>query len=69
MNRLSISAAVAAACLLAACGPEAPADPYANPKLESPPAKITSERNKGAFAEGAALSMGPELKPLDPSPV
>jgi nitrite reductase (NO-forming) len=30
---------------------------------------VTNERHKGAFAEGAALSMGAELKPLDPSPV
>ena len=37
--------------------------------LKSPPAKVSSERHKGAFAEGASLSMGPELKPLDPSPV
>ena len=37
--------------------------------LKSPPARVSSERHKGAFAEGASLSMGPELKPLDPSPV
>jgi len=63
--------ALAAAFTLAACdrGPSEPADPYAGVKLESPPAKITAERNKGAFAEGAALSMGAQLKPLDPSPV
>ena len=30
---------------------------------------MTAERHKGAFAEGASLSMGAELKPLDPSPV
>jgi nitrite reductase (NO-forming) len=46
-----------------------PADPYAKLALESPPAKVTAERHKGAFAEGAALSMGAELKPLDASPV
>ena len=44
-------------------------DPYATIELKSPPAKVTDERSKGAFAEGAALSMGAELKPLDPSPV
>src|SRR4030095_6287064 len=37
--------------------------------LKPTPAKVSSERNKGAFAEGASLSMGAELKPLDPSPV
>src|SRR4029078_2798952 len=37
--------------------------------LESPPAKVTGERHKGVFAEGAALSLGEKLQPLDPSPV
>ena len=37
--------------------------------LDSPPAKVSSDRHKGAFAEGAALSMGEKLQPLDPSPV
>jgi nitrite reductase (NO-forming) len=32
-------------------------------------AKVVAERHKGAYADGAALSMGAELKPLDPSPV
>jgi len=58
-----------AAGALAACTPDQPQDPYADIKLDSPPAKVTNERHKGAFAEGAALSMGAELKPLDPSPV
>ena len=57
-----------AAGALAACTPDKPQDPYADIKLDSPPAKVTNERHKGAFAEGAALSMGAELKPLDPSP-
>jgi nitrite reductase (NO-forming) len=62
-------------CLLlilfvAACDRPDP-DPYdpAQMDLRSPPAKVTLERHKGAFAEGASLSMGAELKPLDPSPV
>jgi len=57
--------------VIAACdsGPKTPPDPYASAELKSPPAKVTAERNKGAFAEGAALSMGAELKPLDASPV
>jgi len=37
--------------------------------LKPAPARVTSERHTGAFAEGAALSFGAELKPLDPSPV
>jgi nitrite reductase (NO-forming) len=58
----------AAACLLVACSPDKPGEPYASIQLDSPPAKVTNDRNKGAFAEGAALSTGAELKPLDPSP-
>src|SRR5437868_3941517 len=59
-------------CLLAltlsAC---IPADPYDPAKMDLKPvaAKISSGRHTGAFAEGAALSMGAELKALDPSPV
>jgi nitrite reductase (NO-forming) len=37
--------------------------------LKPLPAKLSAERHKGAFAEGTALSLGAELKPLDPSPV
>src|SRR5580765_2039341 len=37
--------------------------------LKPTPAKLGGERHKGAFAEGSALSTGPELKPLDPAPV
>jgi len=50
---------------LAACGPQ---DPYEQSKMDlnPPPAKVSSERHKGKFAEGAALSLGAELKPLDP---
>jgi nitrite reductase (NO-forming) len=66
-GRITIAAALVAA--LAACG--RPADPYDVTKmdLKPTPAKVSAERHKGAFAEGAALSTGPELKPLDPSPV
>ena len=59
--------------LLAACdqGPRPPADPYdvSTMDLKPVPARIGAERHKGAFAEGDALSLGAELKPLDPSPV
>ena len=33
----------------------------------SPPARITTARQTGAFAAGAALSMTATLKPLDPA--
>lgn len=63
----------AAALLLAGCdqGARPPSDPYDVGKmdLKPAPAKVGSERHQGAFAEGDALSMGAELKRLDPSPV
>jgi len=37
----------------------------ANMKLGAPPAVVSSERHTGAFADGAALSMEPAVKPLD----
>jgi nitrite reductase (NO-forming) len=68
-NRSRLVLAAAAAAMLPACGP-AP-DPYDRSQmdLKPQPAKVSAERHKGAFAEGAALSTGAELKPLDPSPV
>ena len=64
-------AAVIAAILIAGCDKKAPSDPYdtARMDLKPTPAKLSAERHKGAFAEGASLSMGAELKTLDPSPV
>ena len=65
---LSFSAAA-----LAACSPSSapPADPYDISKmdLKPVPAKVSAERHTGKFAEGASLSFGAELKPLDPSPI
>lgn len=59
--------------LLAACQPEKPkaVDPYdiATMDLKPVPAKLSNVRHTGAFADGASLSMGSLLKPLDPSPV
>jgi nitrite reductase (NO-forming) len=65
--------------LLAACNPTVdssaakvnPADPYDVTKmdLKPAPATLSSERHAGAFSSGAALSLGPELRPLDPAPV
>ncbi len=60
------------AVILGGCNPSAPPpDPYDQGKmdLKSAPAKVSAERHKGAFAEGASLSLTAELKPLDPSPV
>jgi nitrite reductase (NO-forming) len=58
--------------LLAACqkGPQVQ-DPYdvAKMDLKPVPAKVTSERHKGKFAEGSSLSMDANLKPLDASQV
>ncbi len=62
----------AAALLLSACNPGAPpADAYDPGKmdLKPTPARVTAERHTGAFAEGGSLSLGAELKPLDPAPV
>ena len=77
------SAVVAPTAILAACSPSVPPPPSTPPStpatldkydvsrmnLKPVPAKVTSERHTGAFAEGAALNMGALLKPLDPSPV
>ncbi len=54
--------------LLMACGKS---DPYDTSKmdLKPTPAKISSERHTGAFAEGASLNMTNELKPVDNSPI
>jgi nitrite reductase (NO-forming) len=68
----STIAVLTLALALGACNrSEAPPDPYDVTKmdLKPAPAKVGGERHKGAFAEGAALSTGAELKPLDPSPV
>jgi len=70
MNPYRLISLTCAVLLLGACE-RAPNDPYdaAKMDLKPLPAKISAERHKGAFAEGAALSLGAELKPLDPSPV
>jgi nitrite reductase (NO-forming) len=60
-----------AAALLSACDQSGRSmeDRYSKMELKSPPAKVTSERNKGAFASGASLNMTAELKPLDAAKV
>ncbi|MGH8649166.1 MAG: multicopper oxidase domain-containing protein, partial [Burkholderiales bacterium] len=54
---------------IAGCGSRS--DPYDVSKMDLKPsaATVSSERHKGDFAVGRSLSMGAELKPLDPSPV
>jgi nitrite reductase (NO-forming) len=48
-----------------------PSDRYDPAKidLKPVPASLSNDRHKGAFASGKSLSMGNELKALDPSPV
>src|SRR5262245_15317471 len=62
-------AATLSACNFSSAPPAA--DPYDISKmdLKPAPAKISAERHKGAFAEGASLSTGAELKPLDQAQV
>ena len=67
-------AGCAAAFLLASCSPTPPAavvDRYdpARMDLKPTPARLSSVRHTGAFASGASLNMGAELKPLDPATV
>src|SRR5262245_33736385 len=58
-------------CLLTACEQSRTPDPYdpARMALKPAAARLSTERHTGAFAAGEALSLGPELKPLDPSRV
>jgi nitrite reductase (NO-forming) len=71
---MACRAALVAAILLlvSACGKgPAPSDPYdpAKMDLKPVPAKLMNERNKGPYTAGGVISQGPELRPLDPSPV
>jgi nitrite reductase (NO-forming) len=56
------------ACTLAALAAHAQGKPDA-PVLDSPASKTTAERHTGKFAEGASLSFGAKLNPLDSAPV
>ncbi len=69
--RTSFRAAALAATALFALGVAQAQDRYdpANMDLKPVPSKTTAERHAGPFAEGASLSMGSKLMPLDPSPV
>lgn len=66
MARLGI---LIAAAVLAGCSE--PPDGYDVSKMDLKPAaaQVSAGRHTGAFASGASLSMGAELKPLDLSPV
>jgi nitrite reductase (NO-forming) len=61
---IALAATFAGACTQ---GP----DPYDAAKMDLKPvaAKLSNERHKGPFASGSSISLGAELKPLDPSPV
>ena len=70
MNKRTIFAALIPALILTAACTRAP-DPYDPAKLDLKPvpAKLSNERHKGPFASGGSISLGAELKALDPSPV
>ncbi|MEO8158118.1 MAG: cytochrome C, partial [Betaproteobacteria bacterium] len=70
-SMLNRFAASSLAALLAACGPAAPPDRYDQSKMDLKPtlSSATNERHTGAFSAGTSLSIAPEIKPLDPSPV
>jgi nitrite reductase (NO-forming) len=70
----TIACLSAASLLLAACGPNPPGgrtDNYdaSRMNLKPAPAKLSNERHQGPFASGSSLSLGAEVKPLDPAPV
>ena len=56
---------------LSACDAGKPPDPYDVSKMDLKPvaAKLSNERGTGAFASGASLNMGAELKPVDTAQV
>jgi len=70
--RIRLAAALLAALPSICAAQQAPArDPYDPAKMDlaPKPARVTMERHTGPFAEGASLSFGAALKPLDPAPV
>jgi nitrite reductase (NO-forming) len=64
-----LAAAAAAGLLLSSCSREPDRYDPARMDLKPVPAKLSSDRHRGAFASGNSLSLGAELKALDPSPV
>jgi nitrite reductase (NO-forming) len=67
-RRLGLWALALVACDARPPGTSDPYDP-ATMDFKSPPARITTARQTGAFAAGNALSMTAALKPLDPAPL
>src|SRR5690242_9178934 len=63
-----LAAAAAAGLLLSSCSREPDRYDPARMDLKPVPAKLSSDRHRGAFASGNSLSLGAELKALDPSP-
>src|ERR1700680_4671822 len=74
-SKCNLALCIALACAAGAAHPQgalpAAADRYPPSAivLDSPASKTTSERHRGAFAEGASLRTGARLMPLDPPPV
>ncbi len=70
-RKIALCLAASWGFLLAACGPNAPADHYdpAKMDLKPVPSNMSNERHTGPFSSGTVLSTVPEIKPLDPSPV
>ena len=70
MTRHWTITSIAFAAMFAAACTKAP-DPYDPAKMDLKPAaaKLSNERHKGPFASGGSISLGAELKALDPSPV
>ena len=68
---LFVSLLALAACHSGDAPPAKPADKYdtAHMDFSPPPATIANTRHTGSFSKGAALSLGPEVKPLVPDPV
>jgi nitrite reductase (NO-forming) len=70
-RRCSVSRLFLLAVMTFAFGTAHAQDRYdpARMDLKPVPSKTTSERHTGPFSEGASLSMGAKLMPLDPAPV
>jgi nitrite reductase (NO-forming) len=62
-------AALAVVATLAACDSQKDLYDVKNMDLKPVPAKVSTERHTGAFAEGASLNLDAALKPVDPASV
>lgn len=70
-RKFALFVAACATFLLGACGQGVPADRYDRAKmdLKPVPARTSNERHAGPFSSGTGLSIAPDIRPLDPSPV